>query len=323
MKPTDPFMNDDLTFCIARAKLYPRYLSIMHVFDTELWFFIMPFAFVFGFILFVALKFSSNEKKLDIVYCVTLFVYRLLVNSPTNFNPKSTWLRMFLISVQLFSLFFFGYAFTYLQIRVSEPYRSDQVSERRILFEENYSIKSTIDILERLRMSVGGRLSKQFSLCVDTDECLNELTENDCLAVCVSREYVLKHFNFNPEEIFCFNRSEHIESLQISFLVRKDSFLNNLINKEIRSYSEAGLISKWINDYQKLRIIQKPNEEIYFVIGHAAALFLFGGTVGLNMALMALILELIANARFPLLNKLGISNYLEICVDGKRHYLLD
>lgn len=88
--------------------------------------------------------------------------------------------------------------------------------------------------------------------CENIDNCLNHLISDDHLAVGISREYVINHFNYDPEEIFCFDRSQHIESLQISIFARKESI--NLLNEEIRGYLEAGLISKWINDMKWKRL---------------------------------------------------------------------
>lgn len=100
------FMNDELTFCVARSKVYPSYLSIMHILTPELWIFIFAFGFINGIILFVAQKFSRNEKKMTYNSIIILFAFRVFVNSPSNLRPKSTWFRIFFFSDLLFGFFF-------------------------------------------------------------------------------------------------------------------------------------------------------------------------------------------------------------------------
>lgn len=152
MKPSIPFMNDDLTYCVATSKVYPPYISMIHILTPQLWIVLYSFGYINGSILFVAQKFSKDEKKLDYHSCVLLFSHRLVVNSSTNLKPKSVWFRIYFFSVLLFGFFLFAYILSFLHFRVSHPYRPEQLSEKKILFENKFSFASSADILERIKL---------------------------------------------------------------------------------------------------------------------------------------------------------------------------
>lgn len=160
----------------------------------------------------------------------------------------------------------------------------------------------------------------QFESCANINDCLNQLLVNGHLAVGVSRKYVHTNFEQFPHEIFCFAESEHIESLQISILTKNDRCLEKMINKEILAYSEAGLISKWINDY-KIKNIVEPIQYGYINIDHIAALILFGFLLSICIAIFSFLSEILIGHRFLALGKMNV--YLDDIFDGKRHYLID
>lgn len=158
------------------------------------------------------------------------------------------------------------------------------------------------------------------SNCSQIDNCLEQLRFDDHLAVGVSREYVSTHSNFTPENLFCFDNSEHIESSQISILSRHDRQFLNAARREIRAYLEAGLISKWLND-EKVRKYETPGD-IYFEMKHVIGLIVL--SLGLcSVAIPIFIMEKFAHSKFGFLDTFNLRRKLEYFVDGRRHYLLD
>lgn len=150
---TKPFMNDDLTFCVSRSKSFPAYLNVMRTYSPIMWIFIFVLSYINSAILYVALKFSKNEKKIDFFYCNLLVSHRLFMNSPINLKPKSTWLRIYITAIIIFGFFFFGCSLTFIQMRIISPYRPKQVNEKQIILNEKFIIVSTPDILERIKLS--------------------------------------------------------------------------------------------------------------------------------------------------------------------------
>lgn len=165
------------------------------------------------------------------------------------------------------------------------------------------------------------RNSIKLELCENIGNCLDRLKFDDRFAIGASRKHVTNHFNYNSEEIFCFDKNQHIESLQISILARKDSM--NVLNREIRAYLEAGLISKWINDMKRKRVVNEPSDDNYIKVEHFGAVMLFVVVLFESLSIGCLMLELLVYRKFSLLQRLRLNDALEHFLDGKRHLLLD
>lgn len=156
------------------------------------------------------------------------------------------------------------------------------------------------------------------SMCPDIDNCLEQLQFDDHLAVGVSREYVKNNHLFANEQLFCFDEKNHIESDQITVLVYRDKNLINLFNNEIRKFSEAGLISKWIKDYRKPKATIHFPTFTYYSLWHAQAVFVFGYGILLSFAILALTGEFLTYNKHYLLVKLRLLKLCELFVDPDR-----
>lgn len=136
-------------------------------------------------------------------------------------------------------------------------------------------------------------------MCVNIDDCLNELSENVKLAVGAPRQYVLHSSSFSRNEIFCFDYGEHIESRQASVLIRRDFGLFPLINNQILALSEHGLIEKWSADYRMKKTARNDfvSTYKYLLLGHLVSLGYFFLLPGYALAATAFALELLARGR--------------------------
>lgn len=155
-------------------------------------------------------------------------------------------------------------------------------------------------------------MEERFGTCLNVDDCLRELLENGRMAVGVSRQYASSHPQFSSDEIYCLGDREHIEGFQVTMLVRRDLELMSLINKEIRRFSEAGLISKWAQDSRK-RKISEQRDFIYFGIKHAMGLVLFYVLPGWLFAIIFFALERLSFAEKSVFRK---SEMLKKCLRG-------
>lgn len=152
MKVTAPYTNDDLTFCVKRSSQYPGYLNAMRILTPTLWVFIFAFGIFNAGILYVAMRFSSNDKKYDYFYILLLIVNRLHLGQALEIKIHRPWLRIFLVSVSLVNVLFFGCVFSYLDYRLSHPYRAKQIQETKVLFDTKFSIKTDSKNLERIKL---------------------------------------------------------------------------------------------------------------------------------------------------------------------------
>lgn len=89
---------------------------------------------------------------------------------------------------------------------------------------------------------------------MNTDTCLANLKDNEYLAVGVPRQHAINFINadISNRKIYCFDKSENICSFSVSIITRRNFELLSQFNANIMRLVEAGLITKWANDNQKI-----------------------------------------------------------------------
>lgn len=95
----------------------------------------------------------------------------------------------------------------------------------------------------------------------------------------------------------------------------------DLVDKEIQSFAEAGLISKWTKD--NIESFSPPIiEGLFLDLGHMKALIYFFCIPINSMALSLFIIELLTGKQWKVLKRLRLLRWLEMLVDGKRYLYL-
>lgn len=147
------------------------------------------------------------------------------------------------------------------------------------------------------------------------------IKSNENMAVAMSRQHFLSQLENFRENFHCFNKDENIESYQVSILIRRNTAFINLINKELQSLAEAGLISKWIKDNMG-KHFNKIDETLYFDMEHYKALFYFFMFPLNSIALSTFAMEVLTGRQWYILRKLSLLKWSRILVDGQRHLFL-
>lgn len=148
---------------------------------------------------------------------------------------------------------------------------------------------------------------------------MNEVVSNNRMAISISREHILNKLNNSVDELFCFDRINHIESIQISLLVRRDYDLLMQVNRDIQHFSQSGLITNWMRNS---RMIRKQSffyqEFIKFDIFIVAIYLLI--VPGAFLGLLTISIEyLISNKKW--IFKYGkLQKLAEIFYDGKSYF---
>lgn len=136
---------------------------------------------------------------------------------------------------------------------------------------------------------------ENFHVCNQIDTCLEHLKrpENHYMAVGGSKLQILNSQAYSPSKHYCFGDSESILTYHVSLLLKKNTKMEMRINKIIRRTFEAGLFVKWGRDYK-----YKHEEELLVPTGqmtmsNALTAVVFGLGVGLPIALLVFLFELI------------------------------
>lgn len=126
-----PYMNDDLTWCVQKAKLLPQYMIVMKVYNTSLWIIVFSLAFSISVIFYLLLSIPKNEKLIDYNQTFFTVMLPLFVNLTAYYEPKSIPMRMIYISISFSGLIFFSYTFAQLQFIIFNEYsyRNDQIDK--------------------------------------------------------------------------------------------------------------------------------------------------------------------------------------------------
>lgn len=162
---------------------------------------------------------------------------------------------------------------------------------------------------------------KNFKICEDLDDCLNQLLENSKLAVAISREHAFNTAAIS--HIYCFENSEIIYEYALTILVRKDfSYLKEL-NWFIEILIESGYISKWLTDYQNQSHFKSKHDiyrptELKHMHGILSILMIV-----IIVAFAVLLLEKTVYKKTKQQNPSKFWIIIEIMIDPDRHFMLE
>lgn len=87
-----------------------------------------------------------------------------------------------------------------------------------------------------------------FRICVDLNECLRDLKDNNNLAVAISRQGAFNNPVIAQSDIFCFEEDQNINSYLVAMYIRRDHHNLRKLNEIIERSFESGLFVKWARD---------------------------------------------------------------------------
>lgn len=150
---------------------------------------------------------------------------------------------------------------------------------------------------------------------------LNQLNQNDRLAVASSFERIQYVASINNLNVYCFKHPNQIYEYSTKFLIRPHYPFSNELNKFIDRASDGGLIIKWLQRYRfpmKKRVehILEPFRAENFIAQMGVYFFM------LTSAFCALILERFVYRMVRMQNTWRIWRLLEIMIDSERYFLL-
>lgn len=88
-------------------------------------------------------------------------------------------------------------------------------------------------------------IRKHFSICNDTNVCLNELHTKPNVAFALSRKHAIYYPQVDHRNIFCFPKKDNVYSFPVSMQTRFRFHLLPKIDNILLRLSECGLIGKW------------------------------------------------------------------------------
>lgn len=147
---SNPYIQDDLTWCVSRAKEIPRWMNVFYIpKDAQ--------TYLSGIILLLLTLFAAyflttfEEKPLDFLYCIILTV-QTIIAFPSIFNPKGLLLRLhyalFLIIPFWLTQIYSAYLFTF----ISQVLFEHQIATRSEIADQRFRLTGDLNIIDHIRV---------------------------------------------------------------------------------------------------------------------------------------------------------------------------
>lgn len=312
-----PYYQDDLTWCVAKSSLAPRWVNIFAIFDTATWIATFLSIIVTGVVLYLFVK---RERSTDVSLIWALLVsFGVSLNGRDSYFPRKTFMRIFYITLIFFGLNFNAAYQGYLISVLTKPRFDPQVNSLQRAIVNSFELAGGVNILTYFQKgdSISRQVQTIFQKCSTVDNCLARIRNNSRVAVAVSRKHASSMFDIDTE-VYCFPRSNNIYSFSISMLTRRYYHLLPAINEKVRLMLESGFIRKWDveNRLSKIKlekdVLKEGEDELFqsgrdksskvLTIEHVQGAFIIGG-VGALIAIIGFFAELIIH-RYRKLNRL-------------------
>lgn len=349
-----PYYQDDLTWCLRRAKMFPLILNLAAAAPPEIW-----ICTIFGIghgtalVFYVMVQFDSKYKQRnnrDWSYMLFVVAFPAGIGINQRFQPKSILLRLFYGFVLIMSLFIWQILFLYGTRFLQVPVRRAQISTVAEIVSNDFHLMGSTEVLALISFDERVHFHKKlitelvfvsvnssfvpflqfkksqvdsFYTCTNIDRCLEHLKHDDSheAAIGASRQRILNSRFYSPEQVYCFNQDENIASYQPALLMRKGFALTDGIDKIIRNAFEGGLFVKWDRDNQRKKE-QKHSftPKLTLTLQEMVVLFVFILTGGWMLSTFIFINERFIHKKMQQLNPSRTWTFLEQMVDGRRHY---
>lgn len=146
------YYQDELTWCVQKAKPYPKIFNIFFAATPELWFIlIFGVGYVSGLIIYVMIQFDleyENRNQRDWHYTTWLVALPAVIGINQRFHPKSVSLRLFYVFLLVMNIFIWQVVLIiglkFLKMSIPRP----QISTIAEIIDGDFHLAGTNDVLQ-------------------------------------------------------------------------------------------------------------------------------------------------------------------------------
>ncbi|CRK87351.1 CLUMA_CG001153, isoform A, partial [Clunio marinus] len=253
VSPSIPYYQDDITWCVAKAKFAQTWLNVFIIFNLTTWFIII-FTLVASSVFLYAIAYFTKQTKENFTW-VFLITVTLSTGQYGHYWPNRSSIRFFLIILYFYGLHINTAYHSSLINVLTNPRYEDQIKTMEMAIEAGLTFEVNVNTMEFFN-SKGDWISKYLlsnhKLCRNIDKCFKKIKKDRKVAVALSRAHALNNpFRFiEDEDFFCFPVSDDVVIYSVVMMFRRFHHLLADINKKIRTISESGLLTKWQKDSQ-------------------------------------------------------------------------
>ncbi|KAH8385699.1 hypothetical protein KR200_010196 [Drosophila serrata] len=255
-----PYHQDELTWCVAKAKRRNGFFNFVATFNADAGFLIGLFVITCSLVVLVAQRVSGFRlRNLSGYFPICLRVLGILLNQAIPLQDFPLALR------QLFALsFLMGFIFsnTYQSFLISTlttPRSSHQIKTLEEIYSNRMIVMGTSENVRHLNKDgeIFKYIREKFQMCYNLVECLNNAAHNEHIAVAVSRQHSFYNPRIQRDRLYCFDRRESLYVYLVTMLLPKKYHLLHQINPVIQHIIESGHMQKWARDLDMRRMIHE------------------------------------------------------------------
>ncbi|XP_017021388.1 uncharacterized protein Ir87a [Drosophila kikkawai] len=255
-----PYHQDDLTWCVAKAKRRHGFFNFVATFNADAGFLIGLFVVTCSLVVLVAQRVSGFRlRNLSGYFPICLRVLGILLNQAIPVQDFPLTLRQLFALSFLMGFFFSNTYQSFLISTLTTPRSSHQIKTLEEIYSNRMTIMGTSDNVRHLNKDgeIFKYIREKFQMCYNLVECLNKAAHNEHIAVAVSRQHSFYNPRIQRDRLYCFDRHESLYVYLVTMLLPKKYHLLHQINPVIQHIIESGHMQKWARDLDMRRMIHE------------------------------------------------------------------
>lgn len=262
-------MQDEITWCIRHAQPIPLWQNFLHFTDSPLFVFGVGAHLLLGCMILIYFYTEFEKHPLD-MWSSVIITLQTALGFSSNFNPQHKSFRAFFHCALFTPLCFVTVFNASMFVILTHPLYQHQIHTidelkqfgyklagdeyARTILKNDAKVSFWFDRLLRIvphhciLLQYSWYQMQQFNICKEIDDCLTRLQFTEQLAVATSRRHAL---SLNLLDVYCFDRSQDIQTYLNSFLIRTKCKHRTEIDSTMKRIIMAGLVTKWQKDFKK------------------------------------------------------------------------
>lgn len=260
MSSSIPYYQDDLTWCVPNAELASNWTNVIGIFSLTTWMVTIAALGLSSLIILVFARREEYQNHENISWSLMIsFAYTM--SNAAHFFPTRINVMIFLSILMFYALHINIIYHSFLITVLTRPKYEPQIDNQQMAVHAKMYFYGNEDTLAYFKNKKNDKISKaivsRFKVCKDIDACLALIQTEKLVAVAVSRHHSDNNPAISPLDMSCFPKTANIYMYSVSMLTKKFYHLLPKINYVIRGISESGLLKKWQEDIETVKVETK------------------------------------------------------------------
>ncbi|SPP87861.1 Hypothetical predicted protein [Drosophila guanche] len=255
-----PYHQDDLTWCVARAKRKHGFFNFVATFNADTGCLLLLFIVTCSLVVLMAQRISGFRlRNLNNYFAIWLRMLGILLTQAMPAQTLSFVLRQLFALSFLMGFFFSNIYQSFLISTLTTPRSSHQIESLEEIYSHRMTIMGSSENVRHLNKEgeIFKYIREKFQMCYNIVDCLNDAANNEHIAVAVSRQHSFYNPRIPRDRLFCFDRRESLYVYLVTMLLPKKYHLLHQINPIIQHIIESGHMQKWARDLDMKRMIHE------------------------------------------------------------------